>query len=65
MYASMHMIAYCGFGMHTLCIHMYAYMMLYKYVYHIQISAGPSLEGATRLRRGCPVKQLNSYLPES
>ena len=35
---------------------------IYIYIY---ISAGPSLEGATRLRSGCPVKQFNSYIPES
>ena len=45
-------------------VHVYIYIYVYKYIY-IYISAGPSLEGATRLRRSSPVKQFNSYLPES
>ena len=43
---------------------------MYIYIYmdiHIYISAGPSLEGATRLRsaENLSSQKFNSYLPES
>ena len=41
----------------SLSLSIYKYIYIYIYIY---ISAGPLW--ATRLRRGCPVKQLNSYL---
>ena len=43
-------------GPGTLSIYLCIYIIyIYKYI-NISISAGPSLEGATRLRRVCPVK---------